>query len=180
MMDDMNLEEGPSLEEAYHSVIELLVGVISIVPIFITICLPLIEQTTDLEWVSGYSIALLSSFSQSLGYLNSLYKRDAMPKWLTGNLGRSLHLWSLGACIASAALSFVGALAMLNLIKTDVLSEQLKCLLPWYLLLIFLCSVINLVRMIVFATVGTRYAVTGELKKVGYVNYISEALNKLK
>ena len=36
MMDDMNLEEGPSLEEAYHSVIELLVGVISIVPIFIS------------------------------------------------------------------------------------------------------------------------------------------------
>ena len=179
-MDDMNLEEGPSLEEAYHSVIELLVGVISIVPIFITICLPLIEQTTDLEWVSGYSIALLSSFSQSLAYLNSLCKRDAMPKWLTGNLGRSLHLWSLGACIASAALSFVGALAMLNLIKTDVFSEHLKCLLPWYLLLIFLCSVINLVRMIVFATVGTRYAVTGELKKVGYVNYISEALKKLK
>ena len=72
------------------------------------------------------------------------------------------------------------ALAMLNLIKNDVFSEQLKCLLPRYISLIFLCSVINLVRMIVFATVGTRYAVTGELKKVGYVNYISEALKKLK
>lgn len=180
MMNDMNLEEGPSLEEAYHCVIELLVGVISTVPIFITFRFSLIEQTADFEWVSVFSVALLSSFSQSLGYLNSLYKRDAMPKWLTANLGRSLHLWSLGACIASATLSFVGALVMLNLIKSDVLFEQLKCLLPWYVLLILFCSVINLVRMVVFATIGTRYAVTDEPKIVGYVNYISEALNKLK
>lgn len=181
MMNDMNTEgEGPSLEEAYHSVIELMVGVISAVPIAMTFCLSLIEQTADLEWVSVYSIALLSSFSQSLGYLNSLYKRDAMPKWLTGKLSRYFYLRSLGACIASATLSFVGALAMLYLIKNNVFFEQLKWLLPYYLLPIIWCSLVNLTRMVISAALSTKYAVTGELKIVGYVDYISEALNKLK
>lgn len=63
MMNDMNMEgEGPSLEEAYHSVIELLVGVISTVPIFATFALSLNEQYAGLEWLTVYSIALLSSW----------------------------------------------------------------------------------------------------------------------
>lgn len=181
MVNDMNMEgEGPSLEEAYRSVIELLVGVISTVPIFATFVLSLNEQYTDLEWLTVYSIALLSSFSQSLGYLNSLYKSGVLPGWLRDGRSRLLYLTSLAACIASATLSFVGALVMLHLVKSDMYTDQLKCFLPWYLLVIFACSVVNLVRMGVFAALSTKYAVTGELEIVGYDNYFSEALSKLK
>lgn len=59
-------------------------------------------------------------------------------------------------------------------------TDQLKCVLPWYLLVILVCSVVNLVRMGVFAALSTKYAVTGELKIVGYVDCISETLDKLK
>lgn len=181
MVNDMNMEgEGPSLEEAYHSVIELLVGVISTVPIFATFLLSLNEQYTDLEWLTVYSIALLSSFSQSLEYLNSLYKSGVLPEWLRDGRSRLLYLTSLAVCIASATLSFVGALVMLHLVKSDMYTDQLKCFLPWYLLVIFACSVVNLVRMGVFAALSTKYAVTGELEIVGYDNYFSEALSKLK
>lgn len=181
MMNDMNMEgEGPSLEEAYHSVIELLVGVISTVPIFATFALSLNEQYAGLEWLTVYSIALLSSFSQSLGYLNSLYKSGVLPEWLRDGSSRLLYLSFLAACIASATLSFVGALVMLHLVKSDMYTDQLKCVLPWYLLVILVCSVVNLVRMGVFAALSTKYAVTGELKIVGYVDCISETLDKLK
>lgn len=180
MMKDMNMEgDGPSLEEAYHSVIELLVGVVSTVPIVITFAFSYTKQFTDLEWLSACSIALLSSFSQSLGYLNSLYKSGALPEWLRDGRSRLLYFSSLAACIASATLSFVGALVMLNMVKSDMYSDQLKCFLLWYLVLIIMCSVVNLVRMAVFAALSTKYAVTGELKIVGYVNYISEPLNKV-
>ena len=123
---------------------------------------------------------LLSIFSQSLGYLNSLYKRGALPGWLRDGSSRLLYLSSLAACIVSATLSFVGALVMLNLVKSDMYSGQIKCLLLWCLAVIIMCSFANLVRMAVFAALNTKYAVTGEPKIVGYVNYISEALNKLK
>lgn len=54
MMNDMNMEgEGPSLDEAYHSVIELLVGVVSTVPIVITFVSFYTKQFTDLEWLSA-------------------------------------------------------------------------------------------------------------------------------
>ena len=180
-MKDMNMEgEGPSLDEAYHSVIELLVGAVSTVPIVITFVFSYNDQFTDLEWLSACSIALLSSFSQSLGYLNSLYKSGALPEWLRDDRSRLLYLSSLTACIVSATLSFVGALVMLNLVKSDMYFDQLKCFLLWYLVPIFACSVVNVVRMAVFAALSTKYAVTGELKIVGHVNYISEALSKLK
>ena len=123
---------------------------------------------------------MLSSFSQSLGYLNSLYKSGVLPEWLRDGHSRLLYLSSLAACIVSATLSFVGALVMLNLVKSDMYSEQLKCFLLWYLVPILACSMVNVVRMAVFAALSTKYAVTGELKIVGYVNNISEALNKLK
>ena len=180
MVNDMNMEvEGPSLEEAYHSVIELLVGVISTVPIFATFVLSLNKQYTDLEWLTVYSIALLSCFSQSLGYLNSLFKSGGLPEWLRDGCSRLLYLSSLAACIASATLSFAGALVMLHLVKSDMYTDQLKCFLPCYLFLIIMCSVVNLVRMGLFAALSTKYAVTSELKIVGYVDCISEALNKL-
>ena len=87
---------------------------------------------------------------------------------------------SLAVCIVSATLSFVGALVMLNLVKSDMYSDQLKCFLLWCLVVIIMCSVANLVRMAVFAAPSTKYAVTCEPKIVGYFNYISEALNNLK
>lgn len=181
MMNDTNMEgEGPSLDDAYHSVIELLVGAVSTVPIVITFAFYYTKQFTDLEWLSACSIALLSVFSQSLGYLNSLYKSGALPKWLRDGSSRLLYLSSLAACIVSATLSFVGALVMLNLVKSDMYSGQIKCLLLWCLAVIIMCSFANLVRMAVFAALNTKYAVTGEPKKVGYVNCFSEALNKLK
>lgn len=177
----MNMEgEGPSLDDAYHSVIELLVGAVSTVPIVITFAFSYTKQFTDPEWLSACSIALLSSFSQSLGYLNSLYKSGALPEWLRDGCSRLLYLSSLAVCIVSATLSFVGALVMLNLVKSDMYSDQLKCFLLWCLVVIIMCSVANLVRMAVFAALSTKYAVTCEPKIVGYVNYISEALNNLK
>ena len=181
MMNDMNMEgEGPSLDDAYHSVIELLVGAVSTVPIVITFVSFYTKQFTDLEWLSACSIALLSSFSQSLGYLNSLYKSGVLPEWLRDGRSRLLYLSSLAACIVSATLSFVGALVMLNLVKSDMYSEQLNCFLLWYLVPIIACSMVNVLRMAVFAALSTKYAVTGELKIVGYVDCISETLNKLK
>ncbi len=84
-----------------------------------------------------------------------LYKSGVLPEWLRDGSSRLLYLSSLAACIASATLSFVGALVMLHLVKSDMYTDQLKCVLPWYLLVILVCSVVNLVRMGVFAALST-------------------------
>ena len=66
-MNDTNMEgKGPSLDDAYHSVIELLVGAVSTVPIVITFAFYYTKQFTDLEWLSACSIALLSILAFNL------------------------------------------------------------------------------------------------------------------
>lgn len=66
MMNDMNMEgEGPSLDDAYHSVIELLVGAVSTVPIVITFAFSYTKQFTDPEWFR-HALSLCFQASRNL------------------------------------------------------------------------------------------------------------------